>query len=540
MPPLNRTSLTARPEAWRLPVHRLLLLDGWRRFAAAFGAGALSALAMPPFDLWPILFLTFPVLVLFLDGTGAGKAGLRAAAAIGYGFGFGYFLAGLWWIGAAFFVPGDNYQWMMPFAVLGLPLFLAVFPAFGCTLARLLWSDGAGRVLALAFGLGLSEWLRGRVLTGFPWNEYGYALANNSLLGQAASVIGVEGLTLVAVALFATPATLFDPGRRWRPLAVAGLVLAALATFGGLRLHFAGPPAMTDLRVRIMQPNIPQDDKFRPSAKDAIMARYLALSNRRLSPDQDGLANVDLLVWPESAFPFFLERTPDALAQIGGLLPENRVLLTGAARIEEGEGPGRRRVFNSIQMLGDDGSIIGTYDKVHLVPGGEFLPFQNLLESLGIRQLTRLPGGFTAGEGPRNLVLPGGLTLGPLICYEAIFPTGVYDPAGRPDVLLNVTNDGWFGDTPGPYQHFAQARARAIEQGLPLIRAANTGISGIVDPLGRVLEGLPLGSAGVIDAQIPRPIGITLYSAYGFPILAFLYVATIVGALAASRRFDIS
>ncbi len=306
-------------------------------------AGAASALAMPPYDLWPVLFLTFPALVLFLDGAGGGKGGVRAAAVIGFSFGFGYFLAGLWWIGAAFFVPGDNYQWMMPFAVIGLPLFLALFPAFGCALARLLWSNGPARFLALAFGLGLSEWLRGRVLTGFPWNEFGYALANNPLMGQAASLIGVEGLTLVAIAVFAAPASLGDGSpTRWRPVIVAAAVLAALAGFGAARLTLAGDGAATNVRIRIMQPDVAQDDKFRPAAKDQIMARYLALSDKRTSPERSGMADVDVLVWPESAFPFFLAKTPDALAQIGALLPTGSVLLTGAARIEDDGAPGRR------------------------------------------------------------------------------------------------------------------------------------------------------------------------------------------------------
>jgi apolipoprotein N-acyltransferase len=517
-----------------LPAHRLVLLDGKARLAAAAFAGAISAAAMPPYNLWPVLFLTFPAIVLILDGTGTGRAGLKAAARTGLSFGFGYFLAGLWWIGAAFFVPGDTYQWMMPFAVLGLPLFLALFPALGFAIARLLWSNGPGRVLALAFGLGVSEWLRGHVLTGFPWNEFGYALANTSLIGQSASVLGVEGLTVIAIAVFAAPATLNDEGAwRFRPTLAAVAVLALLAAFGAARLYFAGDSERTDIRVRIMQPNIPQDDKFRVSAKNEIMARYLALSQSRTS-ENGTLDEADILIWPESAFPFFLARTPDALAQIGGLLADGKVLLTGAARLDEDGAPGSRRVYNSVHALGSDGAVIATYDKVNLVPGGEFLPFQGFLESLGLRQLTRLPGGFSPGEEPHNLVLPSGLRLGPLICYEAIFPTGVYDEQ-RPDVLLNVTNDGWFGDTPGPHQHLAQARVRAIEQGLPLIRAANTGISAVIDPLGRTLVSLPLGDEGVLDANLPVAARATVYSRYGLWVLFALYFATIVGAFRSPR-----
>ncbi|BCJ89289.1 hypothetical protein IZ6_00240 [Terrihabitans soli] len=521
-----------------LPVHLLVLLDGKARVLVAAVVGAVSALAMPPYDLWPVLFLTFPAAVLILDGTGGGRAGLRDAAIAGFSFGFGYFLAGLWWIGMAFFVPGDSYQWMMPFAVLGLPLLLALFTGFGFALARAFWSNGPGRILAFAFGLSASEWLRGHLLTGFPWNEFGYALANTSWMGQSASVFGVEGLTIIAVAVFAAPATLNDETGIWRfrPPAIALGALAALALFGLARLYISGETQFTDTKVRIMQPNIPQDDKFRASAKPEIMARYLSLSQQKTS-ENGTLDEADILVWPESAFPFFLARTPDALAQIGGLLSDGQILLTGAARLDEDGVPGKRRVFNSIHALGSDGSILATYDKVHLVPGGEFLPFQSVLEAIGFRQLTRLPGGFTPGEAPHNITLPSGLKLGPLICYEAIFPTGVYDEE-RPDALLNVTNDGWFGDTPGPHQHFAQARVRALEQGLPLIRAANTGISGVVDALGRTLVSLPLAGEGILDTNLPVASRTTVYSAYGLWLLVIMYFTTIVGAVLTPGGFD--
>jgi len=258
------------------------------------------------------------------------------------------------------------------------------------------------------------------------------------------------------------------------------------------------------------------------------MANYLALSNAATGPDRRGIADVTLLVWPESAFPFFLARTPEALAAIADLLPDKTVLLTGAARLEPSPGNARPRVFNAIQMVGSDGSILDSYDKVHLVPFGEFLPFQDWLERLGLMQLTRLPGGFSAGDRPHDLVLPGGLRLAPLICYEAIFPDGTIDPEIRPDALLNVTNDAWFGDTPGPYQHLAQARTRAIEQGLPLIRAANTGVSAIFDAYGKIVAKLPVGTAGTLDAALPKAIPTTIYSRYGQISTLGLYVALLL------------
>jgi len=523
--------------------HAILLSWGWRRALIAFLAGAASALAMEPYGLFPVLFLTFPVLVWLVDGASAADGlgrRLRAAAWVGWLFGFGYFLAGLWWIGSAFLVDAQDYAWLMPFAVVGLPAGLALFPALGVAASRLFWSSGWGRIFVLGVGLGGSEWLRGHILTGFPWNSFGYALADNAVLGQIASVTGVEGLTPLVITLFAAPALLAEERpRSWWPSAGALALLAAIALFGAVRLNGAELSFRPNLDVRIMQPNVPQDEKFSADFRDEIMARYLALSNEATSPDHPSAASAQLIVWPESAFPFFLARTPEALAQIAGLLAPGSTLLTGAARIEAPQRAGERpAIYNSIYAIGDDGTITATYDKVHLVPFGEFLPFQDTLERWGIRQLTRLPGGFSAGDRPRNMTLPDGLTLAPMICYEAIFPDGTIDPDKRPDAILNVTNDAWFGMTPGPYQHLGQARVRAIEQGLPLIRAANTGISAMIDPWGRPVRTLGLGAEGVLDAALPVPLPPTLYSRGGWLIVSLIYALLVFGAWIATPRFD--
>lgn len=510
---------------------RIALLWGVRRWGAACLAGAASALAMAPFDLWPILFATFPLAVWLLDGCVAASPGVRsyrAAAAVGWWFGFGYFLAGLWWIGAAFLVQADIFGWMMPFAVLAMPAGLALFTALGFALAWALWVPGPARILAFALGLGTAEFLRGTVLTGFPWNAFGYAIADQAWLGQAASVIGVEGLTFLALAVFAAPATLAAaPVRRWAPSILAVSVLALLAGFGAWRLAAGETALREDVRIRIVQPRIPQDAKFRPSAGPEILATYLSLSDTATAPDRSGLGDARLLVWPESAFPFFLSRTPPALDAIGAALPEGTLLATGAARPEE-DADGRLRVFNAIQVVGDGGAIQASYDKVHLVPFGEYLPLQPWLEAIGLEQLTRLRGGFAAGQRRRDLDLGDGLTLRPLICYEAIFPAESAG-GGRPDALLNVTNDGWFGDTPGPRQHFAMARVRSIEQGLPLVRAANTGISAIIDGYGRILRSLSLGERGVVDGTLPIALSPTLYGRFGraatLALVAFLGMA---------------
>jgi apolipoprotein N-acyltransferase len=518
----------------------IVLAWGWRRRAIAFGAGAASALAMAPYDLWPILALTFPVLIWLIDGAGAGVQGLRAAYGAGWWFGFGYFLVGLYWTGMALLVEADQFAWALPLAVFALPAGLALFTGLGTLLARLLWTTGPARVFAFAVGLTIAEWLRGHVLTGFPWNSFGQALAATPALAQTGSLLGLWGLTLIALVTLASPVTLADPPdaarRPWLLPALSILLLAAMAAFGFYRMSTNEVQLVGGVRLRIMQPNLPQDDKFRPSAKQKVMQLYTSLSERASGPDRSGLRDVTHLIWPESAFPFFLEREPDALATIADLLPPGVVLVTGAARVEEAKAAqDKPRVFNSIRVIGDDGAILATYDKVHLVPFGEFLPLQTLLERIGLQQLTRVRGGFTTGSARRALSIPRLPPSSPNICYEVIFPGSVRPHDSRAEWLLNVTNDAWFGDTPGPHQHFAQARLRAIEEGLPLVRAANNGISAVVDPLGRIVRSLPLGVEGVIDSGLPRPIAPTLYSRLGdIPVAGALI--TLITILAAMRR----
>jgi apolipoprotein N-acyltransferase len=516
--------------------HSIVLSWGWRRNLIAFAAGAVTALALPPLSVWPMPFLTFPVLVWLLDGAaGVAHSGVRSAAVIGWWFGFGYFLAGLYWIGHAFLVDAHTFGWLLPVAVTLLPAGLALFTAFGLALARLLWSKGPSRVLALAVGLTVAEWLRGHVLTGFPWNAYGYALVTPLALAQTSALIGLWGLTAIATAVYASPAVLVDnPGdsrHRWLAPALSALVLAAMAAYGTVRLLQAPTAYVDNVRLRIMQPNLQQDDKFRYSQKQAVMNRYIGLSNRASGPQTSGMANVTHLIWPESAFPFFLTREADALAQIADLLPEGTVLITGGIRAPEGAAPNAavNRAYNSIYIIDQDGSVLSVYDKVHLVPFGEYLPFQDFMERLGFMQLTKVAGGFIPGDRRRILTAPRAPSFAPLICYEIIFP-GAAVPAGeRPGWMLNLTNDGWFGISSGPYQHFQQSRLRAIEEGLPLVRAANTGISAVVDPLGRIVRSLPLGSEGVLDAPLPKPMTVTPYARFGdLPAMMMVAVAFVI------------
>jgi apolipoprotein N-acyltransferase len=516
-------------------VGRAIILSwGWKRAGIALLAGAASALAMAPFNAWPVLFLTFPVAVWLIDGAGAGRRrGVPAAAISGWWFGLGYFVPGLYWIGYAFLVDAPTFAWLMPFAVLGLPAYLALFTAAGFALARLIWTRDASRVIALAAGLTVSEWLRGQVLTGFPWNAFGYALTEPLALAQTASLTGLWGLTFLSVAIFASPAGLIDGDsggrRRWIAPVAALLLLVAMGAFGSARLALAPTTTVANVKLRIMQPNLQQDVRFNYSAKPEVMQKYLTLSDRASGPQSSGVRDVSILIWPESAFPFFLTREADAMAQIADLLPKGTVLITGSVRAPDAP-PGAKitRAYNSIYAIDHDGSVLSVYDKLHLVPFGEYLPFQDWMEKLGFVQLTKVQGGFIPGMLRRPMELPNAPPVLPLICYEAIFPGDVATREDRPGWIVNLTNDGWFGNSTGPYQHLQQARLRAIEQGLPVVRAANTGISAVIDPLGRIVARLGLGVEGVLDSSLPSAIAPTLYARSGDIPAAIVVIAALI------------
>ncbi len=540
---------------------------GWRRRLIALAAGAAGALAMAPIDFWPALAIPMTAAVWLIDGAGdpapkktAPGASLRdwrqsrlwtsarSAFAAGWWWGFGYFLAGLWWLGAAFFADGGEYLYALPLGVFGLPAAMALYPAFGFLLARLFWTPGPARILVFAAALTLTEWLRGNLFTGFPWNAFGMALGGNLIAAQFASLIGLYGLTLAAILIFSAPATLVGQRLSARALAPAGaaaLALAAIFIFGAIRLAAPKDAVVPGVTLKIMQPNLAQDEKFRPAYKDEILGGYLKLSD--LDADA-GSTGVTAVIWPESAFPFILSRDADAMGQIAAALPPGSFLITGAARAEEDPASADPAepswqlthpvFFNAVQVIASGGLILDTYDKVHLVPFGEYLPFEAALSRVGLHHFVHIPGGFEPGAMRRTLTAPGLPPIAPLICYEAIFPGEALpqEPgAPRPGLMLNVTDDGWFGLTAGPYQHFAQARLRAIEQGLPLVRAANTGISAIVDPYGRILERLPLGAAGLLKGSLPQPIAAPVFARAPF-LMTFLPWLAIVVAAAALRR----
>lgn len=541
----------------------------WRRRLVALAAGAVGALSLAPFGFFPAMVVAMTMAVLLIDSVTlnspvqeAGWRGTvwraRVAAATGWWFGFGYFVAGLWWLGAAFLVEADEFAWALPLGVLGLPAGLALFTAAGFALAGALWSNRAVRILTLAGALGLVDYLRGVMLSGFPWNAFGMALGEHVLTAQLASIVGLYGLTVITVAIAAAPATLAarpaplvlisnsaqpDPPRRWlariTPTGAAVVALVLIAAYGYARVPNAPAGPENNVKIRLVQPGVTQDTtEFNWDNRERILNQYIRLTEGA-TPDQSlARQGVTHVIWPESAFPFLLADQPTALAEIGRMLPPGVLLITGAAR-GEASAPGGRpeRFYNAMQVVDHNGQIIGVYDKSRLVPFGEYLPLSGLLEAIGLRQFVHMPGGFTAGAPGGGLNVPGLPPVTPLICYEAIFP-GLGPERGSRGVIVNVTNDGWFGQTPGPWQHFSQARLRAIEQGLPLVRAANTGISAVVDSWGQANTLLSLGTTGFADADLPQALPPTPYAKSGNLFFLLLLIFCFGYSFLANRRCD--
>lgn len=480
-------------------------LSGWPRFGFAVAAGAVSALGFAPFNVFPALLLGFAALVLLIDNASAGAKPVRTAAKLGWAFGFGQFLVGLHWIGYAFLVDAADHAWQIPFVAVLFPGGLALFQTATAAVAAKLWRPGPARLLLFAALYGLAEWLRGHILTGFPWNLPVYGWGASLAVLQSAAVFGAYGLSLLTVLFGAVLAELFAAKPQWKfPAILAGL-FAAIWLGGAMRLALMPTKVVPGVTVRLVQPNIPQAEKYQ--------RRFAVRNWRRLVEASRAPGNPDLIVWPEAAPPFFLDEQPLALAEIGALTAKAKGLVTGGLR-REYSSTDEVRYANSLFVFGRNGAPIGVYDKTHLVPFAEYLPFEKTLNAIGLEKLTGIDGFFAPGNGPQTFVLPGIGSITPLICYEILFPGEVVG-SPRPGAIVNVTDDSWFGPWAGPRQHLLVARLRAIEEGLPVLRAANTGISAIIDPLGRITAALALSRTGFIDGALPAAIAPTPCSRFG-------------------------
>ena len=468
--------------------------------ALAFGQGLLSAAALPPLNLVPVLLLAVPGLLALIGRT----RGVRGAVWMGFCFGFGHHLIGLYWITDAILVEAAAFWWLVPLAVPALAAILALFIAVPCGIARLA-PAGWRRVLVFAGAWVLADVARQFVATGFPWNPWGSVWEIPGPIGdvfiQPAAWIGVHGLTLLTVLLAATPAL----GRRG--MAGGAVALMVWAGFGAWRL--SGPaPAQPGVTVVLVQGNIAQGHKWDAAYVREIFQRHLDLTREGVA--QAGSGGSAVVVWPETASPYLLETDANARAAIeqAAGVPG----LIGALRFDA-----EQRPRNSLIALAGAGPAVAVYDKWHLVPFGEYQP--GWVPLAGLMQ----PGdGLAPGPGPRTMHVPGLPAVGPLICYEAIFPAEIVDPRERPDWLVNVTNDAWFGNSTGPRQHLAAARMRAVEEGLPLMRAANTGISAAFDAFGREQARLGMDQAGVVVTKLTGHLPPTLFARVGLLIPALL------------------
>jgi apolipoprotein N-acyltransferase len=527
----------------------VMLSHGWRRFLILVAAGVLAAASVPPFFLLPALFLALPIWVWALDGAERRRGWRRLvgpAFHIGFAFGLGYFTVALHWLGAAFLQEGGIFLLLMPFAIVGLAAILSVFWGLGSALAHMLWSGGAFRIVTLASFLALAEWGRGHlfsVFSGFPFDLLGYALTANDQMVQLASVIGSYGLTVLAALLAMTPALIWPADqrslvRRLIPIFLSILALAAQVAYGNWRLTTTTPTPRTDMKVRMVQPMVLDHADWTAADPAEVINRLIQLSESKTSPTDPGLPGITHLVWPESVFPFFLTNYPDGIALIARMLPDNALLLTGAPREPLGDdglpipdNPG----YNSILALDTNGEVVASYDKSHLVPFGEYLPFQSFWRLFGINQFVPGTNGWAPGDGNRLMSPPDTPPFLALVCYEAVFPGEIGNPA-EAQFILNVTNDAWFMGSVGPAQHAHHARMRAVETGLPMLRAANTGVTLSVDPLGRVTAQLAEEQIGVLDVvPFQKLAGGTIFTRIGdLPFWAFV-VLGILGSLVAAR-----
>lgn len=476
---------------------RTAALGGWRRATAVVAAGAATALAQPPVSQPLALFVALPILFWLLAGT----AGGRGAFAAGWLAGVGHFAAALFWIVDPFLVEPEIYGWMAPFALVGMAAGMALFWAVPFALARF-WPPGLARALALAALWTLADYGRSHLLGGFPWGLVAYAWIETPVM-QVSALTGPHLLGLMTLVVALLPAL----GRPAATATAVGLVTLGWA-WGTARLASPMPSRAPDFVVRLVQPDADQAEKWKPGMEQVFFDRHLALSGAG-----DG-RRPDVTIWSETAVPFLLDQDRSLLAASAAAAAPGRLIL--GIRRYEATPDGGLRWFNSLAALDADGGTAAVYDKYRLVPFGEYIPGGGLLGRLGIPALATLTEtGFSAGPGAAVISVPDVPPFLPLICYEAIFPHGLHLPAARPEWLLQVTNDAWFGTASGPYQHLAQARARAIEQGLPLARAANTGISAMIDARGQVVARLDLGHSGYVDVPLPAALPATPYARTG-------------------------
>ncbi len=539
-----------------LPVH-IGELSKVQQLMLAVLAGAVSTLAMAPVSFWPVLFFTLPVLIWLIDIAQGHEATntpseahsvyavITRLALTGWAFGFGYFFVSLYWIGSSFLVEFDKFGWALPFAVTLLPAGLAMFYAAGFALTYPLWTKGPSRIFTFSLAIFIVDWLRGHILTGFPWNLIGHSLTGQLEFMQNIPLFGIYGLSALAAFIFASPATLLNlksdkPAEKFinsTPVLLSLLLLAGLWSYGVWRLNQLGPTSFRNhVELVIVQPNIAQRDKISTNGRIASLKKTIQLTEK-LPPLDKSKHQQRLIIWPETAIAFALNKSPEILKRLEQLIEPDTTLITGAFQLKTGDhkaaNPAEIKIYNSLFVINHQGKITARFDKHHLVPFGEYLPFPKLFRAIGLKALAEERGGFAIGPEAAPVELTTDLSFWPSICYEAIFPLSSSIRSSGATWLLNISNDAWFGQTVGPYQHAHHVRLRAVETGLPMVRVVNGGISVIYDGAGRETQKTKLNTIQVLSAKLPEteqlPATIMQAEIFALTILGFIFVLFNVG-----------
>lgn len=496
---------------------------------AAFWLGVASASALPPFYCLPVLFFTFPTLLFQINGAKTKKQ----AFASGYWFGFGYFAVNLSWIGNALLIEAETFGWLYPITILASGAFFGLFTAFPA-LTAYLFNNRLSRWLAFAAAWIVFEWIRSFIFTGFPWNLLGSVLAFSTGLIQTASLFGTYGLSLCMLLVCGSPFLIFsaDKKQRLTGIITALSLIVFISAYGFWRTNgYIYAPSST--RLRLVQPSIPQSMKWNKETLEQNLREYISLSR------ENGFENIDFVIWGETASPFPLDFDFRRLQEVTAAVPPQGYLLTGSIRYEL-SADGSYRPLNSMFAINDAGRIVGTYDKAHLVPFGEYVPFKQFLPE-SFRPVAQSLADFKAGSGPKSISIAGHPRFGPLICYEIIFPYQVINKKNPPQWLVNFTNDGWYGNSQGPHQHLVTTRFRAVEEGLTVVRAANSGISAVISPVGEVLAAIPLNAKQTLDFNLPnRPTVPVVYGKFGNIIPLSLAVVCLLIAFIVAKRHHLN
>ncbi|MBY0501182.1 MAG: apolipoprotein N-acyltransferase [Alphaproteobacteria bacterium] len=513
-----------------------ILLKPWPQRGIAFLLGGIGALAFAPTFVLPALLLALSGIWFLLEQEIEHDSSFFRIFWLGWWFGLGHFTVGLYWIANALTVDLEAFWWLIPFALLGIPAILGIFTGLSFALTKIWPFGGLSRGFAFAAIWVGVEWLRGHLFTGFPWNLAGYAWAFSPEMMQAVSFSGVYGLSLLTLLMAISLSYFVGKGVFERNISFTIYLIATLIwVWGKVRLDHPDVLPSQPMAIRLVQPNIPQTLKWDPQQKEAHFQKLLEMS------EKPSIYPLKAIIWPESAVSYFLEYDAIHRFTMAKTLPQGALLFTGAPR-RSANGVIPFQIWNSLLVINDEGNIVAHYDKSHLVPFGEYLPFRSVLDSFfgkgTIKKITAGTLDFTPGSGPTSVSLPNDFPpFSGLVCYEVIFPGAVVNSKQiRPGWMINLTNDAWYGNSSGPYQHFEIARFRAVEEGLPLVRVANSGISAVFDSYGRIIGIIGLDQKGILDVFLPAPTRlIPFYGRWG----DLITLTFILGILALAWLFSL-